>query len=389
MLKDSIDSPPPPPPQPLVFPITKKINQPKLLGELRDQLGVTGSIGDSDFLALGIPDGVSAEQIQAVIDAHDSTPIPVVPSNTIGDIQTNIFENSRSILINIGEITSDMTQNHIGIVSDMIFNPTSDISRNIMGNIGRAEITAGNPNNMSGGSLTGISGDAIYPGVSKNGSFAVIGVAGSARNDNVGVIDFALGGSATVDNNQNGFIGKAAGFHGAVENHSSGSIKQAAGLLGTVINSGSGEISKASSILAVSPENSGGGNVSDVVGCRVEDHSGIGIDRSDNFYSEGFNSTNVFEGTVETFEGLILRSPNNSRWKIVIGDNGVLSTTPLPFDPSPSPAPAPPSLPQPPPPRPPDQPSQPNDINTLVQANDSVLRLKTNDSVQSNLNLLQ
>lgn len=238
-----------------------------------------------------------------------------------------------SIVQSVAEVTEDVdTANHFGQGVQVTRDPQSQMPEHAMtaATMARGEIASGNAQEMSGTTLIGSSADAIYGGTHETPTnFIAVGSASGMRNDNSGHVTIGFGHISNVDNNSSGRLEQCGGHYSVVENHSDGSMGVAVGMGAGVKNTGSGDIETACTILASEPENTGGGTMEFVFGCNIKDHSGFGSVKSDNIYSQGANSTNMFEGTLETLAGLILKAPGGARYQVGVSDLGVLTLTPL------------------------------------------------------------
>lgn len=111
--------------------------------------------------------------------------------------------------------------------------------------------------------------------------------------------DITVGIYGGVGNEDIGTIDTAAGAVGDIYLESAGTIDMAIGMVGMVNNRGAGTINQAVVCALNAPENTGGGAITNILGLLIGDCSGIGAVNSINFISEGVNSTNIFEGSVE------------------------------------------------------------------------------------------
>jgi hypothetical protein len=66
----------------------KTVNGPKLLSELYAQLGVVGATDQLSLYAIIAPSEVTQDQIQAVIAAHDPTPVPTPTQLSLAQLRS-------------------------------------------------------------------------------------------------------------------------------------------------------------------------------------------------------------------------------------------------------------------------------------------------------------
>lgn len=228
--------------------------------------------------------------------------------------------------------------NLVGVADWNNIDPTVPYTSISNGGYFRSAVISTNAQDFSGSQLSGVSGIASYAGsnvtninnILNGGSFlasnessgnisVAIGTDGTVYNNQSGIIDLAVGNGGTVENVLGGTITLAAGTVGTINNDGAGTITSGYGVVGFISNIGLGTISTAASLLAQTPDNTGGGTINFLFGLNIKDHSGIGTVKSQNIYSEGTNSENVFEGHsafggafIDDFNGLLTPILNNT-----------------------------------------------------------------------------
>jgi fibronectin-binding autotransporter adhesin len=145
---------------------------------------------------------------------------------------------------------------------------------------------------------------------------SLYGVTGQPGNQGAGIVDYMFGVDAAPSNLSTGSVGTMVGSYNAPANWGTGPVTYMVGddivpgngstgtitiLYGSLIqlqNNGGGTVSNGYSLYIGTPSKSASATYTNNYGVFIQDQSAIGSTAAYNFYSQGVNSKNYFEGKV-------------------------------------------------------------------------------------------
>jgi hypothetical protein len=194
-----------------------------------------------------------------------------------------------------------------------------------------------NINTFYSGDIASVESVTIGPGVEHTGvgnSFLYgIDVTPGINTNSTGPFAQFYGLYVGPNNYGSGNLDIATGIEGYIWNQGGGDIASMAGMSFQLHHYGAGEVAEARTIRATSP--GGAGDILDLAGVYIGDHSGIGSVSSNNIVSKGASSLNVFEGNFrneghaaignEATIGFIVANPGDPTLEGTFADVSILT----------------------------------------------------------------